>query len=238
MTDYKALAERMRADWRKPENKPPELNEGANAIEALIAEVERLKADSEVLKSVLSAYGIRTSALESELAELKAQEPVAWAFFFEDGDISNEFFSNEKEGLEWMNKDDCMWAGYIAPLYTKPAPRDEQVEQLTKERDAYLKRLNDEFGCESCPGLPDLARSEDVAEAALKAVFFDVPEIANKPTTFEQLTTEREKVRILREALNTTNKWFVARLNGQAVCGSTSMMIDVTGKALAQTGEK
>jgi len=57
-------------------------------------------------------------------AALQAKdEPVAWAFFFEDGEASNELFDTREQGEKWLLSDDCLWAGSLKPLYTTPPQR-------------------------------------------------------------------------------------------------------------------
>ncbi len=74
---------------------------------------------------------------------------------------------------------------------------EQQLADMTRERDAFRKQLNQLLGCESCPGLPKLAASEDVADEAFRAVFFDRPEIANKPTNKEVIAQLREELAAL-----------------------------------------
>jgi hypothetical protein len=64
-------------------------------------------------------------------------EPVAWAFFYQDGDISDLFFETEQDGLKWLETEDCLWDGYIAPVYTTP-PSVEAAIEATKEKAAKV----------------------------------------------------------------------------------------------------
>jgi len=79
---------------------------------------------------------------------------VAWGFFFEDGEASNELFDTRESAEKWLTSEDCLWAGSIHPLYTTP-PGGRQSEDclttaqrqwtgLTDEEIAELRRLHEE----------------------------------------------------------------------------------------------
>ena len=76
--------------------------------------------------------------MAKRIEELEAKdEPVAWAFFFEDGEASNELFDTREQGEKWLLSDDCLWAGSLKPLYTTPPQRkpltDEEIEDMWQQ---------------------------------------------------------------------------------------------------------
>ena len=102
---------------------------------ALRLALEKLTAASnyiDTLGGVSKGYRMDIERLKAAL-EAK-DEPVAWAFFFEDGEASNELFDTREQGEKWLLSDDCLWAGSLKPLYTTPPqsiPQD--VPQIPQE---------------------------------------------------------------------------------------------------------
>lgn len=87
MMDYERLISSLRAPWRKPENKPPEMDNAALVIESLLAENNRLRADIDEVKQVefprrvakvADGWRSKVKRLEDAFHELRNQHPVAW----------------------------------------------------------------------------------------------------------------------------------------------------------------
>ena len=66
-------------------------------------------------------------------------KPVAWAFFFYDGEISNEFFGSKETGEKWESSDDCLWDGVIGPLYDQATI--ESLRAKLSEKEGLSKML-------------------------------------------------------------------------------------------------
>jgi hypothetical protein len=85
------------------------------------------------LKGMDAITAVKAALLSRSDGEAK-DEPVAWAFFFEDGEVSNELFDTREHGEKWLLSDDCLWAGSLKPLYTIQPQRkpltDEEIQQI------------------------------------------------------------------------------------------------------------
>lgn len=69
---------------------------------------------------------------------MKLPEPVGWSYLFEDDGSLCQQFDTREEADRWVDSPDCLWAGYVSPLYS-----ESQVKELIAERDAVLKMALD-----------------------------------------------------------------------------------------------
>lgn len=42
---------------------------------------------------------------------------IGWMFFYEDDSPSGHFFDTEKEALDWLDSEECIWDGYVEGVY-------------------------------------------------------------------------------------------------------------------------
>jgi hypothetical protein len=115
---------RLALEWL--ESHKPKISEGslpvlthAQVRDAVKAALEKKAENAEELGLNYYVFCCTDKTCSKCKAALEAKdEPVAWGFFFEDGEASNELFDTREQGEKWLLSDDCLWAGSLKPLYT------------------------------------------------------------------------------------------------------------------------
>lgn len=64
---------------------------------------------------------------------MKLPEPVGWSYLFEDDGSLCQQFDTREEADRWVDSPDCLWAGYVSPLYS-----ESQVKELLAQADSML----------------------------------------------------------------------------------------------------
>lgn len=87
----------------------------------------------------------KTLSVEARVEKWHAEQralpkPAAWMFFFENGEASGAVFESEKKANAWRNSEECLWEGYIAPVYIEPGKASQKLF-AQEEDEALLQRM-------------------------------------------------------------------------------------------------
>lgn len=61
---------------------------------------------------------------------MKLPDPVGWSYLFEDDGSLCQQFDTREEADRWVDSPDCLWSGYVSPLYS-----EAQVKALLAQAD-------------------------------------------------------------------------------------------------------
>lgn len=71
---------------------------------------------------------------------MKLPEPVGWSYLFEDDGSLCQQFDTREEADRWVDSPDCLWAGYVSPLYS-----ESQVKELLAQATHIQSKLHGEL---------------------------------------------------------------------------------------------
>ena len=63
---------------------------------------------------------------------MKLPEPIGWSYLFEDDGSLCQQFDTREEADRWVDSPDCLWSGYVSPLYS-----EAQVKELLARAEAF-----------------------------------------------------------------------------------------------------
>jgi len=110
---------------------------------------------------------------------MKLPEPIGWSYLFEDDGSLCQQFDTREEADRWVDSPDCLWSGYVSPLYSE-AQVKELLAQANASRIAAQTENETLKGKLAKFGLDARRKYEPVLKMALDALYWTTP-IGGKP---------------------------------------------------------
>ena len=80
---------------------------------------------------------------------MKLPEPIGWSYLFEDDGSLCQQFDTREEADRWVDSPDCLWSGYVSPLYS-----EAQVKELLARAEAFEEAAKAVLDAEPLESVP------------------------------------------------------------------------------------